>query len=358
MKTLLVSPEKKKVLLLGPLLFLPFITLIFYSLGGGAGASQAAALDSSALGLNYQLPRIHVEDPVDKLAFYQKAKLDSMAALKKRPPLDTAHLASRHQHERMLSSLAQLEHLSRSKAESRPFTPLRPPSEPALTLELPPRPVKESAFIPDPEIAQLEQLLDKVLAIQKNELGSDSLTSPEQPSPKQHALGDDLVDTTNQASGFFGLIEPPAPPSKKRISAIIDQSQRIRPGAKLRIRLLESLQSKHWQLAKDEQLWATVLVKEERLMLEIKGPSPQEHLIAYDLEGQLGLALPTTSAKASLLSPASRVSQQLMLSSLPPGLSSQLAQTGLYTARGLLQSRSKAVKVKAGTLFQLHLGAH
>lgn len=356
MKTLLVSPEKKKILLLGPLLFLPFITLIFYSLGGGVGASQTAALDSSALGLNYQLPRIHLEDPVDKLAFYQKAKLDSVAALKKRPPVDTTHLASRRQHERLLSSLDELEHLSRSKGQSRSFTPLRPLAEPAPSFELPPRPVKESAFSPDPEIAQLEQLLDKVLAIQKNELGSDSLNLPEQPSSRQQALGDDLVDTTHQASGFFGLIEPPAPPSKKRISALIEKSQRIRPGAKLRIRLLESLQSAHWHLAKDEQLYATVQIKDDRLLLEIKAPSPQEHLIAYDLEGQLGLGLPATAA--SLLSPASRVSQQLMMASLPPGLSSQLAQTGLYTARGLLQSRSKAVKVKAGTLFQLHLGTH
>jgi len=70
--------RQRKILMVLPLLVLPFITLMFWALGGGrvndANARQAQQ------GLNMQLPGANFEDdkPFDKLSYYEKAASDSL----------------------------------------------------------------------------------------------------------------------------------------------------------------------------------------------------------------------------------------------------------------------------------------
>ena len=68
--------KKRKALLVLPLLALPFITLAFWSLGGGKGLSKAQAEQKP--GFNTSLPSAQLSGTsLDKMSLYNKAAIDS-----------------------------------------------------------------------------------------------------------------------------------------------------------------------------------------------------------------------------------------------------------------------------------------
>lgn len=70
--------RKRKFFLALPLLVLPFMTLMFWALGGGQ-VTNANALQTQQ-GFNMQLPGADLKDdrPLDKLSYYEKAASDSL----------------------------------------------------------------------------------------------------------------------------------------------------------------------------------------------------------------------------------------------------------------------------------------
>ncbi|MDZ7650308.1 MAG: hypothetical protein U5K54_25985 [Cytophagales bacterium] len=70
--------QQRKVYMAIPILVLPFITMIFWALGGGQGtAVEARQIDP--VGLNVNLPDAHFADKEvwDKLSLYEMAERDS-----------------------------------------------------------------------------------------------------------------------------------------------------------------------------------------------------------------------------------------------------------------------------------------
>src|SRR6266487_5089835 len=78
--------RKRKFLTVLPLLTLPFITMVFWSLGGGKGNSAIAENLVKQKGLNLKLPeaKLRNEKGFNKLSFYEQATLDSEKILKER----------------------------------------------------------------------------------------------------------------------------------------------------------------------------------------------------------------------------------------------------------------------------------
>ncbi|MCW3106876.1 MAG: hypothetical protein JWQ09_1382 [Segetibacter sp.] len=82
MKTKTLSPQllrKRKLLIVLPLLVLPFVTLLFWTLGGGNASDAQSQKQDSKQGLNMELPDANLKDdkPLDKLSYYEKAASDS-----------------------------------------------------------------------------------------------------------------------------------------------------------------------------------------------------------------------------------------------------------------------------------------
>ena len=75
--------RQRKFLLILPLLTLPFITMIFWALGGGKGSSVVAQSTGIQNGLNLKLPdaKLKSDKGLDKLSFYRLAALDSLKLL-------------------------------------------------------------------------------------------------------------------------------------------------------------------------------------------------------------------------------------------------------------------------------------
>src|SRR5437870_11594067 len=90
--------QKRKFAMVLPVLVLPFITMLFWALGGGQGSPEEKSLEKTEL--NLELPDPHFNDEEwNKLALYEQAERDSLkyAEEKKNDPyfdfiLDTAQV--------------------------------------------------------------------------------------------------------------------------------------------------------------------------------------------------------------------------------------------------------------------------
>ncbi|MDJ1493687.1 conjugative transposon protein TraM [Cytophagaceae bacterium DM2B3-1] len=74
--------QQRKFLIVLPLLVFPFLTLLFWSLGGGKTDTTQAEAD--AFGFNMQLPEpaLLASSTLDKMSYYNQAQMDSVQRLK------------------------------------------------------------------------------------------------------------------------------------------------------------------------------------------------------------------------------------------------------------------------------------
>ena len=83
------SPQflrKRKMMLVLPLLVLPFVCIVFVALGGGKGATKNGTAAESGKGFNMSLPGARFakkETVLNKMAFYEKADEDSAKLLER-----------------------------------------------------------------------------------------------------------------------------------------------------------------------------------------------------------------------------------------------------------------------------------
>ena len=70
------SVKQRKMMLVLPLLVIPFLTMAFWALGGGKGKTKV----SETKGLNLELPDANLKEDksLDKLSFYEQADKDSL----------------------------------------------------------------------------------------------------------------------------------------------------------------------------------------------------------------------------------------------------------------------------------------
>jgi conjugative transposon TraM protein len=88
--------RQRKMLVVVPLLILPFVFIVFVALGGGKGETKNSLTAESGKGFNSNLPAAHFakkETALTKMGFYQKADADS-AKLQERIRQDPYHAKS------------------------------------------------------------------------------------------------------------------------------------------------------------------------------------------------------------------------------------------------------------------------
>ena len=170
--------QQRKFLLILPLIAVPGLFGIFYSLGGGQGPKKSSASGNSTLGFNTELPKAKFDrnDGIrNKLEYYQKADEDSLrrkeylqrdpyrkdtllSSAPPQPAREDAHQSS----DQLLRQLDQLKHsLTQSPAPTSPTPPFSPGR---WQQQIQSRPTDTPAG--DPQLEKLNIMLDKVLRIQ------------------------------------------------------------------------------------------------------------------------------------------------------------------------------------------------
>ncbi|QEM09184.1 conjugative transposon protein TraM [Mucilaginibacter rubeus] len=358
----MTTPEKRKLvmLLVLPVFVLLFSALGFYALGGGQGTDTVNAAERKP-GINTALPgaQLQKDGPADKMGLYEKAQRDSatekshsaagaFAALgwdtaKFNRPANTAADNEKRIQERLAAINRQIN---------------QPPPQPSRTIAALPAADNEQAeqlkqlekmlrqkqvesSAPDPQMAQLSAMLDKIKEIQNPALVPDKVRAAE-----------------------VGAV--PVPDSAfKAIPALIDGNQKVPPGGVVKLVLADTVRVAGMLLEKGQSLWGACSVTNQRLLLDIKNIRLGSSIIpvnltVFSLDGMAGIAVPEAELGAAAGQGADGALQGMQFPSGDYSLGSQAAVAGISAAKGLLGKKAKRIRVKlhGGQQVLLRLNGH
>ncbi|WP_090770228.1 conjugative transposon protein TraM [Pedobacter soli] len=333
--------EKRKVLMLLPFLILPFLAFGFYALGGGSGISaQQAALPK---GINTTLPdaQFKGKQADDKMAIYNQVIADSgkmggIDAIAAKFDLDVKEDQQTAQINEKLAAI-----------NKEINTPYAAPKNNAATgidltggfrdnkmtsdvdrLETLMKNMKESSGEVDPEMVQLNAMMDKLIAVQNPDLAGQIYKKS---------------DAKIVPDSLF-----------KAIPAVIAANQRARQGSVVELRLLDSLVLNGVVFPKGHPLFGLAAFSNQRLNLEIKNVRLGNQVIPVNLtvfdqrDAMQGINAPEALLTDAVNGGTTDAIGGLGLSGFD--LTTQIAGAGIDAAKSLLTKKIGRVKqnLKAG----------
>ncbi|MDR6809683.1 conjugative transposon TraM protein [Dyadobacter sp. BE34] len=417
MQTLNYTEEylrRRKFYLLLPLLALPFLTFIYWVLVVKNLKSEQVTTVASGLQLSLPDASLKDEPAMDKWQYYRKADQDSalrIQQIKRDPyrngdvlitPIDTlySHLRGldapdQQKKGRGLTSQVAREHSNHEvqvqqklrdleKAMTSTHSPtfaakgrdIVPPSSPVeqkdiarLEALLKPSELQTHAEEVDPELAQLNSMLDKILAIQNPDQTAQLLSSNQiataRPSLPVTVLGKenivsilsgqnskDSVMLANQVTvvGFFGLNEEEVEPENGGLTAVIEKTQQLVSGATVQLRLTRPINVSGQAIPENTFIYGIASLSGERLKIKITSISSNEKILpvnlgVYDLDGIEGIYIPGTISR--------NVTKQALGSQVQGAdydvggfsLGAQAANAGMQIGRTLLGRKTRLTQV-------------
>jgi conjugative transposon TraM protein len=403
--------RQRKMMLVLPVLIIPFVTMGFWALGGGQGQTKNNLADNNK-GLNLQLPDANLKDDknADKLSFYNEADADSLkrdellrndpyykdSIINRRNTLmsDTGNLPSTTP---LYSGLNQSPYNKTADAnEQRIYQKINEinkqinqPDNSTQTNSNPNQPATNNdsneqfsnevdrlqdmmqqmngSPEADPEMQQLNGTLEKILDIQhpdrvKEKLKEKSLKSKEQIFiiTKQFVKNNiSLLDTgkskRNAENKFFGVEEDADSEEQNTVEAVVHQTQTLVNGAVVKMRLLNDIYLNGSLVKKGNFVFGIAELNDERLEININSIRNNNSLFpvkleVFDMDGLAGIYIPGAISRDVAKQSADNGLQLMELTSMDPSFKAQAAATGINAAKSLLSKKVKQVKVlvKAG----------
>lgn len=329
----------RKFLLVLPIIIVFCAALIFTALGGGKGKSKEQANNNQ--GINTQLPdaKFGKEHPQDKLSLYDQAAKDSVRSksnannplfslngnnLENQPAFPVSAEASAAKINQKLSEIGRV--INNPAPEAKPLPAPVNYNQPTPETEKLEKMLAaiNSKDAEDPELKQLNAMLDKIAAIQ----------SP----PK-----------TDTAS--YHTIPAKVDSSFKAIPAVIEGNQKMAQGGVVKLRSMDTIIIKNVIIPKGQLLFGSCNITNQRLLLDIKNIRLGTSIIpvsfsVYSLDGLPGIDAPEAElAEAGGMGTANAV-QSMDFLPMDQSLSMQAANAGINAAKTLISKKVKKVKVK------------
>lgn len=395
MKNMKLTPQqsrKRKMLLVLPVLFIPFLTLGFYAMGGGG--KKVKVTDTAKEGLNAKLPDANLKEEslADKLSFYDKAEKDSIKKAEwmrsdpyytpkdvSEPEAVSASSASqfnqrlnlspyeggeRKPEDEVVEKLALLQrklnentNTQRPPAESyvSPYTS-SPLSSDVERLETMMSRMSGSENEEDPEIKQLSSVMDKILDIQHPDRVKERLQQRNSETTSALNIVSSRPDDDTITSGFFGIAATlPQEPTGNGIKAVVNENQVLVDGAIIKLRLLQDAYTGGQKIPQGSFIYGTCTLEGERLSIAISSVRCGASLYhvkmqVYDMDGLPGIHIPGAIGRDVAKQSADNSMQLLQLASMDPSLKAQAATAGINGVKSFLSKKVKLVKVtvKAG----------
>lgn len=421
--------RQRRFLMVVPLLVLPFITAMFWALGGGK-ASDVGTQTQMQKGFNTDLPDPFLQEDkaLDKLSYYEMAASDSarMEKLIKKDSYYNELAASNKEDQQLITSTENELKYKSSEISQTATTPITAPNytDPNEAkvyekLEQLNKALNESSPIPisqeisnghlaysspgngsvngpdierleqmmqeldqpegeDPELQQLNGMLEKILDIQhpdrvqeklrqlsaerKGEVYAVSLNSStdlvsliDQGSITNEDV-DHLFPLSEQNNAFYSFDDlKSSSEAANAIAAVIHETQTLSNGSTVKLRLVNDVYINGVLVPKDNFLFGTASLNGERLNIKINSIRYGNSLFpvalsVYDMDGLDGIYIPGAITRDVAKQSTDRALQSIGLTTLDPTLGAQAASAGIETAQNLLSKKIKLVKVtvKAG----------
>lgn len=401
--------QKRKMMLVLPLLVIPFLTMAFWALGGGKGTEPVIANEQKGLNLNLPDAKMKDENLTDKLSFYDKADKDS-AKLEEWMRTDPYYQQKEDTGYNPVNELELLTQNSASRYNQRlnssPYETSSNNPEQKLLQKLallqkeinkqPEGSVNENVDVSnynqegelsgdmdrlenmmvtmnkgntgDPEMQQLNGTLERILDIQhpqrvKDKLKEKSLKQKEVVFAVSTQLAKSnigLLDTNkrkqpNSNSFYTTENNNAATETANAIEAIIPENQLLVNGAVIKLRLLTDIFISGILIPKNNLVSGIASLNDERLEAEITAIRFNNSLFpvkleVYDLDGLPGIYIPGAITRDVAKQSADNGLQLMELTAVDPTLKAQAAAAGINTVKSLLSKKVKQVKVmvKAG----------
>lgn len=410
--------KKRKMLLMLPVLVLPFITMLFWSLGGGKGATIASADMGEKKGFNIILPNPKFKEDIslDKLSYYNQAAMDSIKLqeqIKKDPNYSNTLLVDdsinsleeefvpnsfgkgkvafnttfyKEQNEqkvyqklkalqKAISQPSTETHQDQEMREFENYGSSDPQSADMKKLEQMMSIMNEPQE-PDPELKQLGGMLENILDIQHparmQEKLKQSTESKKEKSlkvvrkKKENNVTSLNASLSNQeivskSNSFYTLDEVDASDEQQNaIEAVIHETQTIVNGSTIKLRLSNDVLIQGIQIPKNTFLFGIAALKGERLEVKINNIQYRNsifpvELAVYDMDGIDGIYIPGAINRDVAKASADRSIQTLGLTGLQDSWGSQAAGMGIEAAKNLISKKVKLIKVVVKAGYQVLL---
>ncbi|WP_461791344.1 conjugative transposon protein TraM [Pedobacter sp.] len=394
MKTDAKLARERKFYTVLPIIALPFLTLLFWLLGGGSGVNGQEISEKGIKSLNTELPVAGTENgPKDKLAYYELAEKDSAKLLEQmrndtnyRPGANGYYGSSGMPINNYGDPTTQqiYQNLSNLERQMQTGYAQAPPRWQDYNYESPKSYSGRSSSSTgygnigmdqpehDPELDQLNAMLDKVMEIQNPELANERLKETTEkrrgqvyavttPKKSQEIT---LLDGDNKeqvGNGFYALAEKnPANAPQNAIRAVVHEDQIIVNGSTIKMRLVDEIAVNGVNIPKDNFIFGTAQLSGERLVIKIEsirfGRSlfPVD-LAVFDLDGLDGVYIPGSITRDAVKQSADRPLQSISLSSLDQSWGVQAAGAGVEMVKGMFSKKARLVRVKVKAGYQILL---
>lgn len=394
--------RKRKMLVMLPLICLPFISLAFWALGGGKEVDDHSQTNSAGLLLNLPDSKLNEADPADKLRFYEQAEKDSLKLEEwmrtdpyYRQQLDSTHssanelqlltqqTASKYNYglnsspynnkgtsneDELMRKLAllqdQLGHTTTQENNSSSLVSNE--KEPSFSSEVD----RLNQFMQqlqnsgqdNAELKSIQGTLEKIIDIQHPERVKEKLK--EQSAKQRNVVFPvtvnkkttvtSLLDTnTNDQQfnvGFFGVDETNKEEESTSIEAVVHATQTLVHGSIIQMRVATDLFINGIQIPKGTKLNGKVSLNDERLEINISSLRYGKHIFpveleVFDMDGMAGIYIPGAISRDVAKESAQSSLQQMDILTLDPSFRAQAATAGVNTLKQLLGRKVKQVKV-------------
>ncbi|WP_277015067.1 conjugative transposon protein TraM [Flavobacterium lindanitolerans] len=403
MENQLKRERKRKLMLILPVLVLPFITLIFWALGGGRTYGTESS-EKKIPGVNFRLPdaQISEEADLDKMGYYTKAKKDSIKfqemvrndpsyrdagpmegqaqQFNGYPPAGTGMnnslYGSGHNDPNTQKIYERLSILNRELARPGSGNPYQESYEMGQRganalkgsevdrleqmMNMMSQPEGD-----DPEMRQLNGMLEKILDIQhpdrvrqKLKDGSDAKRGQVYAvtgAQKENNVTVLTAGKTRNGAGFFALEENAETLEQNAIQAAVHENQTIVTGSTIKLRLLNDITVNGTLIPKDNFVFGKASLEGERLTIKIASIRYRNslypvELAVFDLDGMDGIRIPGAITRDVAKQSVDRSLQAIGMTSLDPSVEAQATGAGIEAVKSLVSKKIKLVKVmvKAG----------
>ncbi|SHH93265.1 Bacteroides conjugative transposon TraM protein [Flavobacterium sp. CF108] len=418
-KTITIKELKqRKMLLVLPILILPFLTMLFWTLGGGKGTA-AVNITEDKRGFNIALPdpKFKEDSSLDKMSYYDQAAIDSLK-LQEQIKKDPNYSITGFSHDSLLvsneleidpgmfrkgktalntSSLrGETEQKMYQKLEALQKAITEPPklidtdqdmrefeyrnstdtaSQEMKSLEQV-MSVMNAPSEPDPELKQLGGMLENILDIQHPERVQQRLrqTSKSQKG-KVFAVNKKVEEehitslqgtginhpATLKANSFYSLEDTGVNDEiQNALEAVVHETQSIINGSIVKLRLTCDVFINGTLIPKNSFVFGTATLKGERLEVKIssikfKNSIFPVELSVYDMDGISGIYIPGAINRDVAKASADRSMQSIGIEGLNDSWGAQAATMGVEAAKTLLSKKVKLIKVAVKAGYQVLL---
>lgn len=421
MQNKIISPRElkhRKMLFVLPIVMLPFLTMLFWTFGGGKGSVRNIGAEDK-MGFNVRLPnaRFKQDSTLNKMSYYEKATIDSLKLqdqIKKDPNysrgaisddsslvfneletdpaifqkgnrgLNTSSFKGESQ-QRMYQKLEALQRaiaapvkvagrdqdmgeFEYGNSSRDALEKMKSVEQMISAINSPPE--------PDPELRALGGMLENILDIQHPERVQEKLrqTSKAQKgkvfavSKKNQEESVSLLESPGidqsrieKGNAFYSLDQPPIYEQvQNALEGVVHQTQSIVNGSIVKLRLTSDVFINGVLIAKNNFVFGTAFLKGERLEVKIKtirlntSIFPVE-LSVYDMDGIEGIFIPGAINRDVSKISADRSMQSLGIEGLNDSWGAQAAGLGVEAAKSLLSKKIKLIKVVLKAGYQVLL---